>query len=521
MEGLGNRFVVFEGPLEPSATDVVALCTQQATDGVLVISPVNDHSVDMRYWNADGSVAEMCGNGLRCAARFAVERKMVGAGTFGIVTGAGLLEAKWDGVDPEKIEVQVGKATVETEPLNLYQTTFHKANVGNPHAITFVDDLENAPVETLGPKIEVDEHFPNRTNVEFVLIENEHTIHVRTWERGVGETQACGTGMVAAANAAVQLKGVAFPLEVVVLGGRAKLWVDSDGFTRMIAPALNMPNYTPRTDSTELPSAAELLDILTKESQRKAVRFDFVQMHGHVFDAHRELAELAGEDDSWIESYPEETLNKLKRKVDSNHAGIAAYIQDHPDAAELYERVYNALIPAQDESTSDTLFVFGAASNARAERAVELYQQGVAPKIIISGNSPHYKETHQSEAARMADFVTQRGVPETALILEEQSITLPDNVKCTLDLLEKQNWRPQSITLIATNFVLTRATMEWYKFCPWNIKIKVVAAHPQSRDFTAEGWWKTPATIALVLNEYVKLIIESKLDLMRENGEIA
>jgi len=282
-----------------------------------------------------------------------------------------------------------------------------------------------------------------------------------------------------------------------------------------------MPDYKPRTDSIELPSAVELLDILTKESQRKAVKFDFIQTHDHVFDAHRELTKLAGADDSWIESYPEDTLDELKQKVDENHAQLATYIDSHPELSELYERVYNALIPAQDESPSEVLFVFGAASNTRAERAVELYKQGVAPKIIISGNSPHYKETHQSEAARMAEFIVQQGVPETVLTLEEQSITLPDNVKCTLDLLERQNWRPQSITLIATNFVLTRATMEWYKFCPWDIKIKAVAAHPRSDKFTPSGWWKNADTIALVLNEYVKLVIESRIDLMRRDGDIA
>jgi hypothetical protein len=242
--------------------------------------------------------------------------------------------------------------------------------------------------------------------------------------------------------------------------------------------------YTPRTDSTQLPSAHELLDILTKESQRKAVRFDFIQRNNVIFGVHRKLSKLANSDDSWIDQYRELPLAELVSKVDQNHAELARYIQEHPSEQTLYQDFYRALIPNEKSAKTDAIFVFGAASNARIERAIELYNDGIAQKIIISGNSPHYLEGVQSEASRM-------------------------------------NWRPAALTIVATNFVLTRATMEWYKFCPWDITIVPVAAYPQSSKFTAEGWYNDSSTIALVLNDYAKIVLESKIDLMRRDGEIA
>ena len=279
--------------------------------------------------------------------------------------------------------------------------------------------------------------------------------------------------------------------------------------------------YKKRIDSTQLPSAIELLDILTKESQRKAVRFDFIQNNDAIFTSHRELSKLANSDDSWIDHYEQLPLDELMLSIDKNHADLADYIKNHQSEGELYKDFYNALIPLAETKNSEAVFVFGAATNARIERAIELYKDGIAQKIIISGNSPHYVEGSQSEASRMGEFAAENGIPRESLVLEEKSVTLPDNVKRTIDLLEEMNWRPVSLVIVATNFVLTRAQMEWYKFCPWNIEIIPVAAHPQSQRFTADGWSTDDATIALVLNEYVKIVVESKIDLMRRNGEIA
>lgn len=294
--------------------------------------------------------------------------------------------------------------------------------------------------------------------------------------------------------------------------------------------SVNLPNslyyidmaqsYTKRSDGSQLPSAAELLDILKKESQRKAIRFDFPQKNTSVFNAHRKLSRLAGADDSWIDNYQALDLAPLVAKIDENHTKIAQYIPEHPEANVLYQAFYNALTPPDDLTPTEALFVFGASSNARVERAAELYKQNVANKIILSGKSPHYVDSILSEAQRMAVAAIEAGVPEASLTLEHESITLPDNVKRSIDMMESLNWYPTSLTLIATNCVLTRAKMEWYKFCPWDIAIHTVAARPQSAAFTAGGWSKDSNTIALVLNEYAKLVLESKVDLMRRDGEI-
>ena len=272
-----------------------------------------------------------------------------------------------------------------------------------------------------------------------------------------------------------------------------------------------------RTSGAELPSAEELTDILSKESPRLAVKYDFLDNHGSVFDTHKHISTLANSDDSWIESYRQVDLDVLINQINKNHHEIVEYIKVHQKQSELYKKLYSSLVPDQDDSGSEALFVFGAASNARIERAVELYKQGVAPKIIISGHRPHYGQSVEAEASRMAKFARLAGVPASDLILEESAITIPDNVKRSIDLLISLNWKPASITLIATDFVLSRAKMDWYKFTPWDIEIKVVAPQSQSINFTKDGWYKDERTIALVLNEYAKLILETKMDLIRED----
>ncbi len=243
MQGLGNRFVVFRGPYELEPTQIIDSCNPQAdggADGVLIVTPVDDSQVKMQYWNADGSEAEMCGNGLRCVARFAVDNKMVKPGRFIVETKAGNLKATWDGKNPEQIDVQVGCVKMVTEPIALEGLLFYQADVGNPHIVTFVDNIDKAPVKTLGPVLEIDPHFPNHTNVEFVEVVSPDKLKMRVWERGVGETQACGTGMVACACLSNEIMKTKLPVSVQVPGGQAKVWVDDEGYCRMLGPAKYM-----------------------------------------------------------------------------------------------------------------------------------------------------------------------------------------------------------------------------------------------------------------------------------------
>lgn len=231
MQGLGNDFVVIEGadsiPTELIPT-VCARRTGVGADGVLTVQRTGPESVQMRYWNADGSVAEMCGNGLRCVARYAFDHGLVDGRRMTVETAVGPLSAE---VGDAHVRVELGDIVV-SDSVELCGLPFVTASVGNPHAVTFVDDTDSAPVRSVGPQVETDPFFAAGTNVEFVARESHDALRVRVWERGVGETHACGTGAAAAAavaHAAGRLPAsstvhlVGGPLRVDLESGRA--WI--------------------------------------------------------------------------------------------------------------------------------------------------------------------------------------------------------------------------------------------------------------------------------------------------------
>lgn len=239
MHGLGNDFIVLKGPAGIETEKIRQLCDRHmgvGADGLLIISPA-EKGVKMDYWNSDGSSAEMCGNGLRCVARFAVDNQMVTPGEFVVQTAVGPLKVVWDGDDPSAIEVQVGKVLANNRAITICGESFYEANVGNPHAVTFVDNTESTPVASLGPNVENDKHFPNKTNVEFAQVIDKNKLRIRIWERGVGETLACGTGMVATVAVANKLGKTEFPATVEVPGGQATVWLDDEGYARLKGPA--------------------------------------------------------------------------------------------------------------------------------------------------------------------------------------------------------------------------------------------------------------------------------------------
>jgi diaminopimelate epimerase len=207
----------------------------------------------MDIWNADGSTAEMCGNGIRAAALFLHDHQLPqlkGRASYRIETGAGVLEVFIDGRQvrvnmgsprliaerPEKLEIPLG--TVE----------FWEVNMGNPHAVIFVnsaDGLDSLELEKLGPLIERHPRFPKKTNVEFVHAQDPHFIRVRVWERGAGITLACGTGACASAVASIESGVAKSPLVVKLPGGDLRL--EWDGKTTdpgspvwMIGPAVEV-----------------------------------------------------------------------------------------------------------------------------------------------------------------------------------------------------------------------------------------------------------------------------------------
>jgi len=231
MNGLGNDFVFIEDleeqwDLAPEA--VAWLCDRHfgvGGDGVILVRPATDPAADfyMHYHNADGSLAEMCGNGARCFAKYLVDHELIPADRDSLVieTLGGLrpvtFTRDYEGklytatVDMGVPELNPAKLPSTFEGMQVYQCpmdtpygTFAITGIsmGNPHAVIWVDDVDDAPVETVGPFIETSDRFPKGTNVEFAQLIDSETIRLRVWERGVGETLACGTGACATLVAA-------------------------------------------------------------------------------------------------------------------------------------------------------------------------------------------------------------------------------------------------------------------------------------------------------------------------------
>ena len=230
MHGLGNSYIyvnLFEEQLEEEllpeiARQVSSVYTGIGSDGLILICPSDQAEVKMRIFNNDGSEGKNCGNGLRCVAKYAFEHKLVTTETFKIETLSGLVEAKVHVNNDfvELVTVDMGEPRLLKEDLPMagnehdrtvnesmvfagqeYQTT--AVSMGNPHLIFYVEDINQAPVTTLGPVVEKDARFPEGVNVEFVEVVSQNELHFRVWERGSGVTQACGTGACAAVVSSV------------------------------------------------------------------------------------------------------------------------------------------------------------------------------------------------------------------------------------------------------------------------------------------------------------------------------
>jgi len=222
--GAGNDFVLFEDlddTWTPTPAFVAAVCDRHVGvggDGIIRITRDADADFFMDYWNAGGEVAEMCGNGIRCLAKYVADRRIATGDRLRVNTNAGPKDIELfkssDGM-VERARVDMGPPILERaqipmtgdgdplhEKVEAEGYTFEAAcvSMGNPHCVLFLD--EQVPFERLGPAIEHHELFPARTNVEFTEVLNDHEVRVRVWERGVGETQACGTGACASAVAA-------------------------------------------------------------------------------------------------------------------------------------------------------------------------------------------------------------------------------------------------------------------------------------------------------------------------------
>lgn len=271
MHGAGNDYVYVDCFDEPVPDDPAELARRVAHrhygvggDGLVLICPAEGADARMRMFNADGSESEMCGNALRCVGKYVYDHGICRRGTLRIETGAGLLTLELQTADGKAHGARVDMGPPVLEPAKVPTTLpgnpsmdggpvvdadLHVGgrrlrvtcvSMGNPHCVTFVDQLTGDWVPRLGRQIETDPHFPNRVNAEFVRVISPGEVEMRVWERGSGETQACGTGACAVCVAGVLAGRTDRKILAHPPGGDLELHWAHDNHVYMTGPAVEV-----------------------------------------------------------------------------------------------------------------------------------------------------------------------------------------------------------------------------------------------------------------------------------------
>lgn len=266
MQGCGNDYIYVDCFRQPMPHDPPGLSRAVSDrhfgvggDGLILVCPSDKADARMRMYNADGSESEMCGNGIRCVAKFVYDRGLVRKSPLTIETGRGVLtlELQLSGGTVRQVRVDMGEPILQAEcipttltgnpPLETALLIGEETlpvtcvSMGNPHCIAFVDEITDAHVLGLGPKIERHAAFPRRVNVEFVRVNRPDDVTMRVWERGSGETLACGTGACAVAVAGHLTGRTQRRLTVHLLGGDLQLyWSEVDNRVYMTGPAVEV-----------------------------------------------------------------------------------------------------------------------------------------------------------------------------------------------------------------------------------------------------------------------------------------
>ena len=253
MHGTGNDYIYvngFEEKLENPSEAAVKLSDRRfgiGSDGLILILPSDVADCRMELFNADGSIGKMCGNGIRCVAQYVYDRGLVKKDVLRVETRSGVKTLQLrveDGkvasvrvnmgqpeLDPEKIPVLFSKDRMVDEEVytpsgNVWRVTC--VSMGNPHAVIFVDDVEGLNLPAIGPEMEKHAMFPERANIEFAQVTGPHEVQMRVWERGSGETLACGTGACACAVASVLTGKADRDVTVHLRGGDLHVFWDPD-----------------------------------------------------------------------------------------------------------------------------------------------------------------------------------------------------------------------------------------------------------------------------------------------------
>jgi diaminopimelate epimerase len=262
MQGIGNDYIYincFEEKVEDPSKLSVRLSDRHfgiGSDGIILIKPSDTADCAMDIYNADGSQAMMCGNGIRCVGKFVYERGIVKKEVLRVDTMSGVKTLNLDIQNGRVISVTVdmgvpcfiakeipavfSKDEIIDEPVTVDSKEYRITcvSMGNPHCIIFVEDVNRIEIEKIGPEFECSELFPKRANIEFIQIMNNHEIKMRVWERGSGETWACGTGACAAVAACAVNNKTVRQVKVHLKGGNLDIdWDDKTDSIYMKGPA--------------------------------------------------------------------------------------------------------------------------------------------------------------------------------------------------------------------------------------------------------------------------------------------
>lgn len=262
MQGLGNDYVYvncFEEKIENPPAVARYVSDRHfgiGSDGLIMINPSEVADFEMEMYNADGSRGEMCGNGIRCVAKYVYDYGLTDKTQISVETLGGIkyLDLTVEDGKVVLVKVDMGKPELKSdlipiisenekvidEPIEVDGQVYHMTGVsmGNPHTVIYVDDVKNLDLEKIGPKFENHERFPKRINTEFVHCIDRNTVEMRVWERGSGETLACGTGACAVAVASILNNLTDTRVTVKLLGGDLKIeWDREKNHVFMTGPA--------------------------------------------------------------------------------------------------------------------------------------------------------------------------------------------------------------------------------------------------------------------------------------------
>lgn len=267
MHGCGNDYIYVDGAKEKIPKERRGSLAKQLSDrhfgiggdGVIFINPSMEADFEMEMYNRDGSRAEMCGNGIRCVAKYAYDKGLTDKTSLSVVSCGNRKELDLLGTDgkvstikvnmgapefaPAQIPVISDLSYVVGESIEIAGKTWKMTcvSMGNPHAVVFVDEVDDFPISKIGPLFENHKRFPKRVNAEFVKVLDEQTISLRVWERGTGETLACGTGACAAVAACVLNGLTKNRVAVKLLGGSLLIeWDREENLIYMTGPAVTV-----------------------------------------------------------------------------------------------------------------------------------------------------------------------------------------------------------------------------------------------------------------------------------------